>query len=348
MDRRVEAEQLSYPFPDPPAPGAGIEIAPGVLWLRCPLPMALDHVNLYAFDEGESWTLIDAGMRWSKGEEAMAALRAGPLAGKPISRVICTHHHPDHMGFAGRLQREGAELLMTQVAWLTARMLILDVQESHTPETITFYRRAGMAAEVLETRLKERPFNFADVVEPLPLGYTRIGDGDSLRIGGRSWHVRLGSGHAPDQATLWSEDGEFVISGDQVLPGISPNIGVYPSEPEADPVGAWLASCARLKGFAQESSLVLPGHKTPFRGLPLRLSQLIDNHHGVLDRLRDHLKKPSSAGQTFKPIFKRDISGGEYGLALVEAFAHCQHLYLTGEVSRTLDAESGAWIYASN
>lgn len=200
-DRHAEAALLSYPH-DAPDFGAGIEVAPGVLWLRFPLPMALDHVNLYAFDEGDSWTLIDAGMSWPKGLEAWERLVTGPLQGKPISRVICTHHHPDHIGLAGRLQREGAELCMTRVAWLTARMLTLDEEPEYPPETVTFYRRAGMAAEVLDKRLTERPFNFADIVDPMPLGYTRLTEGQRITFGGRHWAIRLGSGHAPDHATF--------------------------------------------------------------------------------------------------------------------------------------------------
>ncbi|MEM9438000.1 MAG: MBL fold metallo-hydrolase [Pseudomonadota bacterium] len=344
-DRHAEAALLSYPIEEPPAPGAGIEIKPGVWWLRLPLPMALDHVNLYAFDEGDSWTLIDTGLRWPRGEKAMASLLAGPLQGRPVSRVICTHHHPDHVGFAGRFQRQGAELWMTQVAWLTARMLTLAVEPEYPEESIRFYKRAGMAAAILEKRLGERPFNFADVVEPMPSGYMRLSEGEVVRFGNRDWDVRLGSGHAPDHATFWSRDDELVIVGDQVLPGISPNIGVYPTEPEADPVAGWIASCEKLQEFAQESSFVLPGHKRPFKGLPLRLTQLIGNHHGVLERLRKHLVTPFTAGETFTVIFKREIKESEYGLALVEAFAHCQHLYFAGEVTRETN-EAGAYVYS--
>ncbi|MEM6728040.1 MAG: MBL fold metallo-hydrolase [Pseudomonadota bacterium] len=342
--RHAEAALLSYPVAEPPAPGDGIEIAPGVLWVRFPLPMALDHVNLYAFEEPEGWTLVDTGLRWPKGEEAMAHMLSGPLRGKAVTRVICTHHHPDHVGFAGRFQRQGAELWMTRVAWLTARMLTLDVEDTYPAETVTFYRRAGMAQDVLDKRMGERPFNFADIVEPMPLGYTRLSEGQEVTFGGRRWIVRLGSGHAPDHATFWSQDDDLVITGDQVIPGISPNIGLYPTEPEADPVADWIASCERLAAHAAGDHLVLPGHKRPFRGLPLRLTQLIDNHHGVLERLRAHLERPASAGGCFAPIFKRQIGAGEYGLALVEAFAHCQHLYHQGEVTRTL-SPAGAWLY---
>ena len=92
--------------------------------------------------------------------------------------------------------------------------------------------------------------------------------------------MRFGHGHAPDHATLWSEDGEIVLGGDQLLPSISPNLGVYATEPGADPVAEWIAACRKLQPFATEAQLVLPGHKLPFTGLPDRLRQMIDNHEG--------------------------------------------------------------------
>ena len=166
---------LRYPWDIPPEHGTGaIEVAPGVLWLRMPLPMKLDHVNVYALDEGDSWTIIDTGFSSKKSKAIWAQTLAGPLAGKPVSRVVVTHHHPDHVGLAGWFQTEhGAELVTTRTAWLTARMLTLDAQEVAPSETLNFYRKSGMHSDILEKRTNDRPFNFADVVDPMPLGYTR-------------------------------------------------------------------------------------------------------------------------------------------------------------------------------
>ena len=80
----------------------------------------------------------------------------------------------------------------------------------------------------------------------MPLGYRRIAQGDEIVAGGRRWRVEIGNGHAPEQATLWGVGHDLVLTGDQVLPGITPNLGVHATEPDADPVGEWLASCARL------------------------------------------------------------------------------------------------------
>ena len=335
---------IRYPFAEPPAEGQAVEVARGVLWMRLPLPMALDHVNVYALDDGDGWTVVDTGMASKRGVAIWQSLLAGPLGGKPVNRVIVTHHHPDHVGMAGWFQTRGAELLMTRTAWLYARMLVLDVQSLPTAEQIAFWRGAGMDPALLAKRSAERPYNFADAVAPMPLGFSRMSEGDVIAAGGRDWIVRLGSGHAPDHATLWSMDGKVVLGGDQLLPSISANIGVYPTEPGANPLQDWLSSTAGFAPFATDAQLVLPGHKLPYRGLPFRLTQMVASHQSALERLRGFLTVPATAAQCFTPLFRREIGAAEYGLALVEAVAHLNYLLHRGEVLRSLRAD-GAWIW---
>jgi len=338
-------EIIRHPWQAPPPEGTATEVAPGLLWLRLPLPMVLDHVNIYALDEGESWTIVDTGIHSRRAVALWEAILAGPLQGKPVSRVILTHHHPDHIGMAGWLmERFGAALWASRTSWLMARMLILDVEERPTPQALEFSRAGGMDRDVFDQRAQQRPYNFADTCAPIPVGYTRVTDGAVIRAGGRDWHVHFGGGHAPDHLTLWSRDDSLVIAGDQILPGISPNIGVYPTEPEADPLADWFAACDRLATHAREDHLVLPGHKLPFTGLPLRMRQLRENHEAALDRLRDFLAEPRTAADCFPLLFRRKVDAGTYGLALVESVAHLNHLMHAGEVTRRRRAD-GAWLW---
>ena len=110
----------------PPAEGEALEIAPGVLWMQMPLPFRPDTVNVYALRDspadGGGWTIVDTGLDTRRGRDLWQALLAGPLAGAPVTRLIATHHHIDHIGLAGWFQDRGAELWTSRTAWLMARM----------------------------------------------------------------------------------------------------------------------------------------------------------------------------------------------------------------------------------
>ncbi|MEO6298695.1 MAG: MBL fold metallo-hydrolase [Paracoccaceae bacterium] len=335
-------DAIQYPFATPPTEFAAIEVAPGIQWLRLPLPLALDHVNCYALQDADGWTLVDTGISSKRTKAIWHALLALPLQGKPVHRLIVTHHHPDHIGLAGWFQAQGVELLTTRTAWLYARMLTLDEQRLPSPESLTFYQRAGLDQARQAEKATERPFNFRDVVSPMPLGFTRINEGSIITAGGRDWRVRLGQGHAPDHATLWSMDDNLIIGGDQFLPTISPNIGVYPTEPGADPLSEWLATSRAFMPHARPDHLVLPGHKLPFTGLPYRLAQMVENHETALQRLQAHLTVPRTAVDCFPVLFRREIGPTDFGLALAEAVANLNCLLQRGVVSRWL-GHDGAW-----
>ncbi|MEM9209870.1 MAG: MBL fold metallo-hydrolase [Pseudomonadota bacterium] len=332
--------QITTPFETPPDFGSAIEIADGIIWIRLPLPMALDHVNIYAIDDGDGWCIVDTGYNTSKTIEMWENLLSGPLSGKPVTKVLLTHHHPDHIGLAGWFMSRGAKLLTSRTAYLLGRMLTLDVQSEWPKETIDFYRASGMPQSMIEARLKERPYNFADVVHPIPLGFDRLVEGTTIRLGGRDWIVRMGNGHAPEHVTLWATDNSIVIAGDQVILGISPNIGVYPTEPDSDPLAEWLKACADFLPHADPTQLVLSGHKLPFRGLGQRLEQLIEHHHQALERLSDFISEPRAAVEAFDVLFGRTLKPVEFGFALVESVAHMNHLWMSGIASRQLDADS--------
>jgi glyoxylase-like metal-dependent hydrolase (beta-lactamase superfamily II) len=322
---------------EPPAEGEACEIAPGVLWFQLPLPFRPDTVNAFALrddaDQGGGWTVVDTGLDTGRGRAIWERILAGPLAGAPVTRLIATHHHVDHIGLAAWFQERGAELWTSRTAWLMARMAALDVQERPTPQALAFWRAAGMPPETLREYADERPFNASDVCAPLPPGYVRLQDAQEVRFGGRRWRVHMGHGHAPEHVTLWSMDDDLVIGGDQMLATISPNLGVYPTEPGADTVGDWLESCARLAGFARPDQLILPGHKRPYRGLPTRLRQLADNQRAALDRIEQGLRAgPRSVAGCFDLLYRRQIGKAEYGLALAEAVGHINHLHATGRV----------------
>ena len=334
---------LTYPFAGPPASGHAVDVASGVKWMRVAMPIALDHINVYAVEDGEGWALIDTGLALSATKDEWEQLLAGPLEGWPVTRVICTHLHPDHIGLAGWLcERFAAPLVMTRTEYVMARMLLADTGQPAPEQGADFYRAAGWdEAQIAGYR---REFGqFGRAVSPLPAGYVRMRGGERLSIGGRAWRVVVGEGHSPEHACLWREEDGVVLGGDQILPKISSNVSVWPTEPDADPLGDWLASLERMKAVFPDDVLVLPSHGEPFRGVQTRLDALIRGHHAALKRLERALATPKRAVDVFPALFARPVGDGVRGMATGESVAHLNYLLRRGQAVRERDGDGVDW-----
>jgi len=338
-----EARGLTYPFGPPPGSGEAVEIAADVLWMRLAMPMALNHINVYAIRDGDGWALIDTGLNLPATRDEWNLLLAGPLGGVPVTRVICTHMHPDHIGLAGWLcERFAAPLIMTRVEYVTARMLISDTGQPAPEAGADFYRAAGWDADQLEA-YRTGFGQFGKVVSPLPAGYVRMRDGERLSIGGHDWRVVVGEGHSPEHACLWREADGVVLGGDQILPRISSNVSVWPTEPDADPLGDWLASLERMTSVFPAEVLILPSHGEPFRGVQARLNALIRGHQTALKRLERALRTPCRAVDVFPTLFARPVGDGVRGMATGESLAHLNYLLRRGRATRSRDADGVDW-----
>lgn len=342
-DGRAGSRGLSFPFPGRPASGEAIEVAPGVLWMRLAMPMALDHINVYAVRDGDGWALVDTGLNLAVTRAEWEALLAGPLQGLLATRVICTHMHPDHIGLAGWLcERFQAPLAMSRLEYVTARMLLADTGRPAPESGAVFYRAAGWDEEQLESY--RRDFGqFGRAVAPMPAGYVRMREGDRLSLGDADWRVVVGEGHSPEHVCLWREADGVVLGGDQILPKISSNVSVWPTEPDADPLGDWLASLERMKTVLPYEALVLPSHGEPFRGVQVRLETLLRGHRTALRRLERALAAPKRAVDVFPALFARPVGDGVRGMATGEAVAHLNHLRRQGRAERVRDADGVDW-----
>jgi glyoxylase-like metal-dependent hydrolase (beta-lactamase superfamily II) len=334
---------LDYPFAARPEPGATVAVAPGVHWVRMRLPFQLNHINLWLLEDEDGWTIVDAGIRDDPTAEMWKQLFAGPMQNRPVKRVIVTHLHPDHVGMAGWLVRRfGVDLWMSRTDYLLCRNLVADTGQEAPKEGVRFYRAAGLPEEALEA-YRTRFGGFGRGVYSLPNSYRRMQDGDRIPIGDRVWQVVVGRGHAPEHACLWSEADGLFISGDQILPRISSNVSVFPTEPEGNPLQDWLESCAQLKTLLPADVLVLPSHNEPFRGAHLRLGELIEEHESNLRKVTELCAEPKRAIDCFGALFRSRITEGNTIMATGESVAHLNCLRARGILDRRFDAEGVAW-----
>ncbi|WP_243450916.1 MBL fold metallo-hydrolase [Sphingosinicella sp. CPCC 101087] len=337
---------LTYPLGrSGPEPGQLLPLADGVGWTRSPVPGSLGHINLWMLDDdGGEVAIVDSGLDSAPARDAWEALLGGPLAGRPASRILVTHFHPDHVGLAGWLaERFGVRLWMSRGEWLFARMLTADRRDAPPPEAIAYWRAAGWDEVRIAAEVAKGWGRFASAVSEIPVSYVRLQDGERIRIGRREWRIVIGSGHSPEHACLVDEAGGLMIAGDQVLPRITSNVSLSLSEPEADPLGEWLDSIARLRELPGDL-LVLPSHGEPFTGLHARLDALDGGHRRQLDALHAHLAEPRRAVDCFGVLFGRRIDDRMLGLATGEAMAHLRRLEVEGRAVR--DVRDGTHFYS--
>lgn len=340
MTTRPQPQSLtSDPQPTPQAEA----VAAGVLRLKLPLPFALNHINVWALEDGDGWVIVDTGLATRTAKAAWDAALAGPMGGRPVRRVVVTHMHPDHVGLAGWLtERFDCRLWMTRLEYLTCRVLVADTGRPAPQDGVRFYRAAGWSEEQI-AGYQARFGQFGARVHALPESYSRLSDGQVLSIGGCDWTVIIGNGHSPEHACLYRESDKVLISGDQLLPAISSNVSVWPTEPDADPLSDWLGSLARIKGLIAADTLVLPSHGEPFATPHARLDHLIEGHERALERLEKRLAKPARAVDVYGALFRSVVDDGNSAMATGEAVAHLNWLQAHGRAVGELDADGVRW-----
>ncbi len=345
-----ELKGLSYPLGEhAPQYGEIYPIAPDMGWTRMPVPGNLAHINLWLLDEADGgYALADTGLFLPPTIEMWKSMFAGALADRELKRIFVTHFHPDHVGCAGWLANKfKVPIWMNRTEWLMARMLIAE-QLEHPPEDVISNRRfAGYDEQRIDTMRQAGWGGFARAVSRLPTGHVRMADGQVIRVGQRDWMVMTGGGHTPEHASLVDFTNNMIIAGDQILPRITSNVSVMDSEPEADPLGEWLASIAKFREALPADMLVLPAHGEPFTGVHVRLDKLASGHHERLDRLELELRTTEMrAVDTFPLLFEREIDDTVYGLATGEAQAHLRHLHFAGRIKCEIRDGVG-WYHAA-
>ena len=174
----------------------------------------------------------------------------------------------------------------------------------------------------------------------MPPSFRCLHQGDELLAGGARWQVVVGRGHAPEHACFLSRERGLFIAGDQVLPHITPNVSVWPSEPEGEPLSELLESLEALRPIP-DHVLVLPSHGSPFTGLRGRCDELADHHRQRLDAAVAACEQgPRTALEVTAALFQRELDPHQSTFAIGEAIAHLNHLVAAGRLrrARTSDA----------
>jgi glyoxylase-like metal-dependent hydrolase (beta-lactamase superfamily II) len=329
----VSAAALEYPVAAAPETGQAVPLAAGVTWVRLPVPGALRHINVWLLDDGAGLALVDTGMDVPAARAAWDGPLAAVLGGRPLTRIICTHHHPDHAGLAAWLAaRHGVAVYMSEPEERLLRVLLGGGANSELEAArIVAFERDGLLVTD-EMRPVAAVAGYRRIMSGIPADIRRLADGEVLEIGAIRWQARLVRGHTDGQLVLHSAGAGLLIAGDQVLPRITSNIGIYPERHDPDPLGSFLDSFAGLAALEPEP-LVLPSHGDVFRGLRARLDQLRAHHARTLDEVVALVLAPSTAAEVAGRLFRAPLDPLNRMLAVGETLAHLHYLAARGRLS---------------
>ena len=327
--------KISHPFQEPPAFGEIAEIQRGIGWLRLPLPYRLDHVNVYLIEDGDGWTVIDAGIFDKPTIAIWEALLAGPLPAAKLKRLVVTHHHPDHIGMAGWLcERAGIPLLTSQTAYLFCDNISLDPGALQNEQYRNFYLSHGMP-EAIADQVGTQGHDYLTKVSRLPLTFLRLMAGDTLVIGERRFKILSGDGHAPEQIMMYCAEDNILVTADQVIARITPNVSVWAAEPDGDPLGHFMRSIRFLKQAIPHDTLILPGHQLPFVGLHQRCDEMLAHHEERCRLVSETCRTtPQTIMELVPVLFQRPLDAHQLSFAFAETLAHVNRMIRRTELCK--------------
>jgi glyoxylase-like metal-dependent hydrolase (beta-lactamase superfamily II) len=330
------------------------EVAAGVLRLQLPIEFTgLGHVNAYALLDDRGAAVIDAGMPGEPTWTAIGArLESAGLRVSNVHTVIVTHSHPDHFGSAGRLAYESGADLVTErrfQTWFDPKHQHLDATDTSAaggdepdepPEPddtgfVDIFESTPWGGEPL-ARLPEPGDEMYNEQQELlkafrpPVPTRRVVGGETLLLAGREWTCLYTPGHTRDHLCLYDPEEGVLVSGDHVLPTITPHVSGVSGAPDA--LADYLASLDSLRRIGTVNN-VLPAHGHPFTGLEQRIGEIEQHHAERLDEIRSiaRVHGPTSVIEFSHQMFRRS----HWGLmAESETYAHLEYLRLRGEAER--------------
>lgn len=327
------------------------EVAPGILRSQLPITMpGLGHVNCYLLEDERGVAVVDPGL---PGQESWDALvdrlgRAGYEVGD-VHTVVVTHSHPDHYGGAIRLRYEtGADIITHETfrtIWESAELdddedsasLAVNSDDDRAAALERYFARpnpwggtrSSPPREFIERMRKAGESAGGSFTVPGP---TRpLTDGQTVRLARREWVAMHTPGHTYDHLCLFDPEHGVVLTGDHVLPTITPHISGQ--TPQSDPLDEFFTSLVRMEDLGGVT-IALPAHGHPFEDLGGRARNIIEHHEDRLDIIRDAQEQlPNGTVADFMRVLFRERSWGD--MAESETYAHLEHLRQLGELCRS-------------
>ncbi|MGZ3580089.1 MAG: MBL fold metallo-hydrolase [Syntrophales bacterium] len=307
------------------------KIAESFYMITLPMPFRLKHVHVFAHVYDGSVSLFDTGMNtpetFSTLEESLKSIGKGI---RDVERIFITHFHTDHCGIAGRIQEiSGAAIAMSKMDALRIRR---DQKKGLNFDQVKkFYNEQGLREEIIDDLL-ELLSSFRKATIPFKVN-TNLEDHGSHRVGDRDFEVISVPGHTSGQVCFFFRREGILLSGDHILPEITPNLSPDPYNPGFRPLRSFLDSLGQVEDLPAVK--VYPAHGDPFPNLKARVEEIREHHRERKSLVLESVKGgPKTTYQVSLDIFGRDLPEFDQFLAVNETYAHLIELLEEGLIKQ--------------
>lgn len=305
-----------------------MQIGNGLHTFRLPLPLTLDHLNVYLLEGKDGWSIIDTGLNYPAAQKIWErSLTSLGIDFTEIRNVVVTHFHIDHVGLAGWIQEKSGCRVFMSAQELEYMDKFQDIYVDNDYELRQFLFQHGFNKEQV-LGLRNLFARVEKIIKPEPV-VDILEDCDFIELGDRLWQVLITPGHASGHICLYDSQEEILLAGDQLLPSITSNISILPSC-SINPLEEYLESLKRLKKL--DIKLALPAHGDLFADVKNRIDQLFSHHSERLQIILDSVGEGKNAGQITDLVFGEEMDLLQRFLAVGETLAHLQLLIRYGLV----------------
>lgn len=308
--------------------------------ITLPMPFRLRHVHVYIVIHDGKVALFDTGINmadtFAKLDESLHTIGKSVA---DIDHIYITHHHADHCGIAGDIKESSGAIIHASSIGKTIRQYQKN-NDAVTSHVTSFYLRHGLREDVIDHLLKLIK-SFRKATIPYDIDRS-VSPGKQYTLGNRSFEILPTPGHTRDHICYYFRDEGILLSGDHVLPDITPNLSPDLSDPDFRALKSFLDSLDGLKSLPV--ARVWPAHGDSYTDLNGRIEE-IKTHHKERSQviLRALRHGPQSAFQLTKAVFGTDLPEFDEFLALNETYVHLVELVYEGTV--TLQERNGKVYY---
>lgn len=330
-------------------PDSITQVAPDVYQARLPLPFALRLVNIYLLRGPHGWTVVDTGIHTTEGEAAWREIfQTLNFTPSDIEQIILTHVHPDHVGLAGWLTALGAEAGKTIPVYASPRedeQMQRVWRNPQAEENFSGWLLRGGMPHAMADVVSQHMISTHTMTQPHPPMLTPLLPETSVQMGERCFRAIHAPGHSDGQLVFYQADERLMLSGDQVLMKITPNIGKW-SQSDADPLGLFLHSLDALETLPV--SRALPGHKDLITDWAGRIGELRAHHSHRLQQVQAALAEGHNTPYAITGVLFETsrFTPHEWRFALAESLAHLEYLQRRG-LARQINAPDEPWQFSA-